>query len=146
MQCRRPESNRHGRLVPQDFKSCASACSATAACHTGKWMEMDSNHRSASQQIYSLPPLATREPIHISLRNIAMISQPRSKIKPLLRIKNQWLPLPFPLPSEDELPAKSRCRPPWSEIPFRLSPCRPKVLHYILPCWSSSPGQFCPHP
>ena len=29
--CRRPESNRHGRLVPQDFKSCASASSATAA-------------------------------------------------------------------------------------------------------------------
>ena len=30
-QCRRPESNRYGRLVPQDFKSCASASSATAA-------------------------------------------------------------------------------------------------------------------
>ena len=29
--CRRPESNRYGRLVPQDFKSCASASSATAA-------------------------------------------------------------------------------------------------------------------
>ncbi len=29
-----------------------------------EWMEMDSNHRSVSQQIYSLPPLATREPIH----------------------------------------------------------------------------------
>ena len=30
-QCRRPESNRYGRLVPQDFKSCASASSATPA-------------------------------------------------------------------------------------------------------------------
>ena len=30
--CRRPESNRYGRLVPQDFKSCASASSATPAC------------------------------------------------------------------------------------------------------------------
>ena len=29
-----------------------------------KWMEVDSNHRSVSQQIYSLPPLATRETIH----------------------------------------------------------------------------------
>ncbi len=29
--CWRPESNRYGRLVPQDFKSCASACSATPA-------------------------------------------------------------------------------------------------------------------
>ena len=30
-ECRRPESNRYGRLVPQDFKSCASASSATPA-------------------------------------------------------------------------------------------------------------------
>ena len=29
--CRRPESNRYERLVPQDFKSCASASSATPA-------------------------------------------------------------------------------------------------------------------
>ena len=28
------------------------------------WGEMDSNHRSRWQQIYSLPPLATREPPH----------------------------------------------------------------------------------
>ena len=27
-------------------------------------MEVDSNHRSVPQQIYSLPPLATRESIH----------------------------------------------------------------------------------
>ena len=30
-----------------------------------KWMEVDSNHRSNLQQIYSLSPLATRESIHI---------------------------------------------------------------------------------
>ena len=30
-----------------------------------KWMEVDSNHRSYKQQIYSLSPLATRESIHI---------------------------------------------------------------------------------
>ncbi len=29
-----------------------------------KWMEVDSNHRSNLQQIYSLSPLATRESIH----------------------------------------------------------------------------------
>ena len=29
--CRQPESNRYGRLVPQDFKSCASASSAMPA-------------------------------------------------------------------------------------------------------------------
>ncbi len=32
------------------------------------WREMDSNHRSETQQIYSLPPLATREPLHIQFR------------------------------------------------------------------------------
>ena len=30
-----------------------------------EWMEVDSNHRSKLQQIYSLSPLATRESIHI---------------------------------------------------------------------------------
>ena len=30
----------------------------------GKWMGVDSNHRSNLQQIYSLSPLATRETIH----------------------------------------------------------------------------------
>ena len=29
------------------------------------WWRMDSNHRSETQQIYSLPPLATRELHHI---------------------------------------------------------------------------------
>ncbi len=70
--CRRPESNRYGRLVPQDFKSCASACSATPAfsytvsvLYNGTdWVEKDSNLRSRRQQIYSLPPLAAREPTH----------------------------------------------------------------------------------
>ena len=32
-----------------------------------QWMEVDSNHRSNLQQIYSLSPLATREPIHMEL-------------------------------------------------------------------------------
>ena len=32
-----------------------------------KWAEMDSNHRSITQQIYSLSPLATRESTHFSL-------------------------------------------------------------------------------
>ena len=44
--CRRPESNRYGRLVPQDFKSCASASSATPAClHIieYKWDQQGSN-------------------------------------------------------------------------------------------------------
>ena len=35
-----------------------------------KWMEVDSNHRSKLQQIYSLSPLATRESIHMELCSI----------------------------------------------------------------------------
>ena len=31
------------------------------------WRRVDSNHRSETQQIYSLPPLATRELLHINL-------------------------------------------------------------------------------
>ena len=31
------------------------------------WREVDSNHRRLSRQIYSLLPLATREPLHIFL-------------------------------------------------------------------------------
>ena len=66
--CRRPESNRYGYHYPRDFKSRASASSATAAYRNKKcseWMEVDSNHRSNLQQIYSLSPLATRESIHL---------------------------------------------------------------------------------
>ena len=31
------------------------------------WRRMDSDHRSETQQIYSLPPLATRELLHMQL-------------------------------------------------------------------------------
>ena len=41
------------------------------AFRTGKpafwWRRVDSNHRSETQQIYSLPPLATRELLRILL-------------------------------------------------------------------------------
>ena len=37
-QCRRPESNRYGYHYPRDFKSRASACSATAAYYIKKDM------------------------------------------------------------------------------------------------------------
>ena len=35
--CPRPESNRHGLLHPQDFKSCASTYSATKAHLVSRW-------------------------------------------------------------------------------------------------------------
>ena len=34
---------------------------------TSWWRRVDSNHRSETQQIYSLPPLATRELLRIRL-------------------------------------------------------------------------------
>ena len=37
-----------------------------------KWMEVDSNHRSNLQQIYSLSPLATRESIHVRQSALTM--------------------------------------------------------------------------
>ena len=41
----------------------------TATC---EWMEVDSNHRSNLQQIYSLSPLATRESIHVRQSTLTM--------------------------------------------------------------------------
>ena len=37
------------------------------ARHFNWWRRVDSNHRSESQQIYSLPPLATRELLRMNL-------------------------------------------------------------------------------
>ena len=40
-----------------------------------KWMEVDSNHRSNLQQIYSLSPLATRESIHLYHHQLSWLWQ-----------------------------------------------------------------------
>ena len=42
---------------------------------------MDSNHRSQRQQIYSLPPLAAREPHHSILERVKGIEPSRSAWK-----------------------------------------------------------------
>ena len=42
---------------------------------------MDSNHRSQRQQIYSLPPLAAREPHHLILERVKGIEPSRSAWK-----------------------------------------------------------------
>ena len=47
--------------LPRDIGSCKTLWNKDIA----KWMEVDSNHRSLRQQIYSLSPLATRESIHM---------------------------------------------------------------------------------
>ena len=46
-------------------------------------MEVDSNHRSVSQQIYSLSPLATRESIHKSFLTVIHDIIFNFKIQPL---------------------------------------------------------------
>ena len=45
------------------------------------WRRVDSNHRSETQQIYSLPPLATRELLHIQLSS-PVLSRRRRLTKP----------------------------------------------------------------
>ena len=51
--CREPESNRYGSYLPQDFKSCASASSATPA---NQWSgRRDSNPRPPPWQGDILP-------------------------------------------------------------------------------------------
>ena len=44
---------------------------------TSWWRRVDSNHRSETQQIYSLPPLATRELLHMKLWSWWTDSNPR---------------------------------------------------------------------
>ena len=44
---------------------------------------MDSNHRSRRQQIYSLPPLAAREPLHIKFCQSAKSAVPK-KLEPTM--------------------------------------------------------------
>ena len=44
--------------------SCSANWATSADCLIGKWVVVDSNHRSNLQQIYSLSPLATRETTH----------------------------------------------------------------------------------
>ena len=41
------------------------------------WRRVDSNHRSESQQIYSLPPLATRELLRMNLLELVDGLEPR---------------------------------------------------------------------
>ena len=55
-----------------------------------KWMGVDSNHRSKLQQIYSLSPLATREPIHRQKLFNCLKADDRTRTDNLL-ITNQLL-------------------------------------------------------
>ena len=55
------------------------------------WEKMDSNHRSETQQIYSLPPLATREFSHIQLNTPTKNGAGGRTRTPDLLITNQLL-------------------------------------------------------
>ena len=49
---------------PDELPDCSTPRYEIKSIPKDKWMEKDSNLRSRRQQIYSLPPLAAREPIH----------------------------------------------------------------------------------
>ena len=56
------------------------------------WRRVDSNHRSETQQIYSLPPLATRELLHMQLSGPPAAVGAGGRIRtPDLLITNQLL-------------------------------------------------------
>ena len=59
------------------------------------WRELDSNQRRLSQQIYSLPPLATRESLHLAPHQatVPQASQPKRArdYAPLLCTVNQHI-------------------------------------------------------
>ena len=50
---------------------------ASTRLATSWWRRVDSDHRSETQQIYSLPPLATRELLHMQLWSWWTDSNPR---------------------------------------------------------------------
>ena len=69
-----------------DKKDAANDISSAASW----WRRVDSNHRSQRQQIYSLPPLATRELLHTHLFIKAVGAGGRTRTPDLL-ITNQLL-------------------------------------------------------
>ena len=50
-------------MLKRFLRKAYALCTVFSTSH--QWAEVDSNHRSKLQQIYSLSPLATRESIHI---------------------------------------------------------------------------------
>ena len=99
-----------------------------------QWMEVDSNHRSNMQQIYSLSPLATRESIHVWCKEITshqqlnIISKRSTKCKKnLLYLHNLFSST---LPSK--LSLKSLVK---SETAGYSLPCRTSDLINMNPPW-----------
>ena len=66
-QCRRPESNRYGKLIPRDFKSRASAYSATPAYYLIKWDLQGSNLWPSACKADALPAELRSHDLLISL-------------------------------------------------------------------------------
>jgi hypothetical protein len=61
-------SNRRKRLVLIRSRPTPTLTQGLEPLGKGWWRGVDSNHRRQCQQIYSLSPLATREPLHSKLR------------------------------------------------------------------------------
>ena len=68
---------RHADVIEKNKKPkrCPNQDKVRISCFW--WRRMDSNHRSRRQQIYSLPPLATRELLHMKLWSWWTDSNPR---------------------------------------------------------------------
>ena len=70
-------ASRHADVIEKNKKPkrCPNQDKVRISCFW--WRRMDSNHRSRRQQIYSLPPLATRELLHMKLWSWWTDSNPR---------------------------------------------------------------------
>ena len=97
------------------------------------WGRTDSNHRSESQQIYSLPPLATRELPHLELHvgvepTTCWLQVSCSAIEPMKLIwwKQQGSNLWPSACKADALPA---------ELCFQILMVTPRGIEPLLPPW-----------
>ena len=80
----RPTNAERGTRNAERRKGTAAAFAVRSAFHIPRsalkwWSGEDSNLRRLSQQIYSLPPLATREPDHV--QNQPKVTSLRSKVE-----------------------------------------------------------------
>ena len=70
---------------PDELPDCSIPRYLITSLLRDKWMEVDSNHRSNLQQIYSLSPLATRESIQITIYEI--VHHWKLSVKPMIGLE-----------------------------------------------------------
>ncbi len=81
MWCRGPESNRYGSLLPQDFKSCASASSATPASYGAENGTRTRDPNLGKVVLYQLSyfRMSTRNFINHEMVRVKGLEPPRRK-------------------------------------------------------------------